>query len=114
MNDTAVPPISYTFPNSRDSLPTENSKAKSRLATEGLSSSLEHAKIKTNDLLDQIALTEDLRIHFQNKCLSEITGNKIPQRKPKDVNLPVLIADAKGNLLISEAKKNKQDKNNDN
>lgn len=43
-------------------------------------------------MLDQISLLEDLRIFLQNKCFSEITGAKIPEREPRDISVPKIIS----------------------
>lgn len=50
--------------------------------------------------INQLALTEDLRIYFQNICLSSITGNKIPEREPKDSSCPKIVKDKNGKLII--------------
>lgn len=50
-------------------------------------------------LLDQACLFEDLRIHFQNACLSTIYGNKIKNREPQ-VGSPKVIEGNKGLLEI--------------
>lgn len=51
-------------------------------------------------LLDQMALIEDLKIYFQNRVLSSITGNEVPIRKPKDSSLPRIVLQ-NGNLTIA-------------
>lgn len=50
---------------------------------------------------DQIALFEDLRRELQNYCLREITGNKIPPRKPRDTSVPQIIMNKEGILEIA-------------
>lgn len=46
---------------------------------------------KVHFLSDQISLIEDLKIYLQNKTLSNITGNTIPTREPKDPSLPKIV-----------------------
>lgn len=38
-------------------------------------------------LLDQACLADDLRVYLQNHTLSDITGNKVPERNPCDKNI---------------------------
>jgi len=52
---------------------------------------------------DLTALAEDLRIHLQNVTLSEITGNSIPERRPMNPSVPVIVRDPDGNLRIAPA-----------
>lgn len=58
-------------------------------------------KTRENDMIiaDQLALMGDLRNYLQNLCLSSLTGNRIPERRPK-ISAPVLIVDEAGNLQI--------------
>lgn len=58
-------------------------------------------------LVSQGALMWDLRDYLQNLCLSSLTGNKIPTRKPKDASLPRLVEDNDGNLRVVTEKKTK-------
>ncbi|HHY39710.1 MAG TPA: hypothetical protein GX502_00475 [Syntrophaceticus sp.] len=51
-------------------------------------------------LSDQISLIEDLKIYLQNKTLSDLTGNKIPEREPKDPSLPKIVSH-NGKLTIT-------------
>ena len=51
---------------------------------------------------DYQALLEDLRIHVQNRALSEITGHQVPQRQPRDPNVPIMVTRADGLLDILE------------
>jgi len=62
-------------------------------------------------VFDQQHLVEDIRIYLQNICLSSITGNKIPERKPLDPSLPRLAPDEQGNLQIIEAQNTRKSKN---
>lgn len=65
-------------------------------------SAMEKVKNDKNILFDQITLMEDLRNHIQNICLSSITGNKIPERKPLDPSYPRISLDPRGNLQVIE------------
>ena len=66
----------------------------------GRKKAIEKAEKDVKVLRDQAALTEDLRIYLQNLCLSSLTGNKVPERKPTKPSLPRLVEDEKGNLQI--------------
>lgn len=59
---------------------------------------------KTEFVADQIAFIEHLKIHLQNKTLNLLTGNKVPEIKPLDPLLPIVIYD-KGQLKIKQRKK---------
>lgn len=50
-------------------------------------------------ILDQICLMEDLRKYLQNRTLSQITGNKIPERKPLDLSVPKIVMNKTIGLL---------------
>ena len=52
------------------------------------------------DLWDQVGILADLRTHLQNKSLSEITGNLVPERTPTDAFVPRLKMDESGQLQI--------------
>ena len=51
-------------------------------------------------VMNQFGLMEDLRIYLQNRCLSEITGNKVPERDITDESLPHIFITNKGLLDI--------------
>jgi hypothetical protein len=48
------------------------------------------------------ALLEDLRIHIQNKALSEITGHAVQRREPRDPNVAIMALRTDGLLDIVE------------
>lgn len=52
-------------------------------------------------LIDQGALIQDLLIHLQNRCLSALTGNAVPERRPRDPDAPRIVKDANGVLHVS-------------
>ncbi|EIW15709.1 MULTISPECIES: hypothetical protein [Pelosinus] len=53
---------------------------------------IENANLTINEyLLDQMCLMEDLRIYLQNRALSQITGNIVPERKPKDSSTAIIL-----------------------
>ena len=66
---------------------------------------IEKGIIDANIIFEQIFLMEDLKIYFQNFCLSKFTGHKIPERKPLDPSAPRLIQDEKGDLILVEKEK---------
>ncbi len=72
---------------------------------------MKEAKDNVQILLDQEHLAEDIRIYLQNICLSSITGNQIPERKPLDPSLPRLAPDQQGNLQIIEGQSTRKSKN---
>lgn len=51
-------------------------------------------------VLDQVCLMEDLRIYLQNRCLGEITGNKVPGRELRDISVPKIVTNKDGLLEI--------------
>lgn len=51
-------------------------------------------------VLDQVCLMEDLRIYLQNRCLGEITGNRVPDRDPRDKSVPKIVTNKDGLLEI--------------
>ncbi|MCQ4575363.1 MAG: hypothetical protein NOU37_08980 [Candidatus Brocadiales bacterium] len=58
------------------------------------------AQKESTAICDQVTLMEDFLIYLQNFCLSSITGNKIPEREPKDPSVPRIVQDENGNLRI--------------
>jgi len=53
---------------------------------------------------DQIFLMQDLMVILQDICLSSITKNKIPERKPEDPNAVRLIKGKNGKIEIYDPK----------
>jgi hypothetical protein len=61
---------------------------------------LNESKKSLDYILNQSCLVEDIRIYIHNKCLSKLTGNKVPERKPPEVTVPRVIKDIDGKLKI--------------
>jgi hypothetical protein len=57
------------------------------------------------EMINILALTQDLLIYLQNVSIGQITGNKIPVRQPTDPTSIKLITDKRGNLSVYRPKK---------
>ena len=79
-----------------EKLPTGSEKPP---ALERCKKAAEDARENDTIIADQLALMGDLRDYLQNLCLSSLTGNRIPERKPR-ISAPVLIKDKAGNLQV--------------
>jgi hypothetical protein len=61
------------------------------------------AAVLFEELTDEQALLEDVRVHLQNRALSKLTGTKVPARQPKDAAVPRFLM-VKGQLRLMDAK----------
>lgn len=66
------------------------------------------AQAKSGALMDQTGLMQDILVHLQNRCLGHLTGARVPDRQPKNVSSPVILADENGTLRIVPAEKARQ------
>lgn len=50
----------------------------------------------------QLGLIEDVKVYLQNRVLGQITGNKVPLRRPTDSAIPRIVTGSDGQLEIFE------------
>jgi hypothetical protein len=53
-----------------------------------------------DQVIDQMAMTDDLRVYLQNRCLKVITRARTPYRVPVDPTLPIIVRGKNGKMQI--------------
>jgi hypothetical protein len=67
---------------------------------ESRTTAIQETQSLSNDIMNMVALMEDMRVYLQNKTLNSITGNLVPYRQPPDQTMPRIIVAHKDHLEI--------------